>query len=120
MIHKLLVLLRVKYFQKGVRRISAEVGAYLIHLVQKKDGVAAAALLDCAHHPAGYGSYIGSPVPAYFGFVAHAAHGHMNKLAAYRPCDGFCYGSLAHSGRTYQAQYAAFFAVGKGSYGKVF
>src|ERR1035441_10605139 len=76
------VLLGVEHFEQGRGWIAAKVHRHLVDFIQHKDGVLGAGLFHHLDDLAGKGADVGAAVAANFGFVAHAAEGHADKLAS--------------------------------------
>ena len=102
------VLLRVQHLQQGRRRVTPEVGADFVHLVQHKDGVLGAHPADGLDDAARHSAHVGAPVPPDFGFVPDAAQADADELAPQGPGDGLAQGGLARPRRPHEAQDYAF------------
>jgi hypothetical protein len=93
------VLLGVEDLEQRGRRITAEVGAELVDLVQEEYGVARARPSQALHDPTRHGADIGSPVAADLGLVAHPAERGAGEVTPHGPCDGAPERRLADAGR---------------------
>ena len=76
------VLLGIEDFEEGRRWIAAKIRSELVDLVEDEDRILRLGSPQPLHDLAGQGADVGPPVPADFCFVAHAAEGHANELAA--------------------------------------
>ena len=98
------ILRRIKDFQQRRCRVTAEVGADLVQLVQQDDRVPALdapkRLQDAARH----GADVGAAVAANLRFVPHAAERDAGELAAQRVGDAAAERGLAHAGRADEAE----------------
>lgn len=57
-----------------------EITGHLIDLIHQDERVAGAGLPQGIYDTSRHGSYIGSSVPAYFGFVPHASQRHPDII----------------------------------------
>ena len=97
------ILFRVKHFEQCRRGIAVVCGlAYLVYLVQHKDGVAASCLDQVLHNTAGHGSDVSTSVASNLAFVMHSAQAHAYILALQRLGNAFAQTGLTHSRRTVQ------------------
>ncbi len=99
-----LVLLGVEDLQQRRRRVALEAGAKLVDLVEHDDGVHRAGPLERLHDAARERAHVGAPVAADLRLVAHAAQRHAQELAAHGARDRLPERSLAHAGRTREAE----------------
>ena len=81
MVHKHEILFGVEDFEQRGRRVAAEIHGHLVHFVQHEDRVLGAGFLHHLDDLSGQGADVGAAVAADFGFVAHAAQRHADKLA---------------------------------------
>jgi hypothetical protein len=83
-----MVLLGVQHFQQGRGRISAEIIADLIDLIQYDHRVGRFAFPYALYDTAGHGADIGFPVAAHFAFIMQAAQAHTYIFTADGMRDG--------------------------------
>ena len=80
------VLFGIQHFQHRGCGISPKVVTHLVDLVEQDEWIDGLGLLHALDDLAGHRTDIGSPVPADFRLVAHAAQADANELAAGCPC----------------------------------
>ncbi len=102
------VLLGVKDFKKGRRRVSPEIDAHLVHLVQEKDGVDRSRLFHELDYLSRQRPDVGPPVAPYLGLVPHAAQGNPHELPPQRPGDRLGKGRFPHARGADEAENRAF------------
>src|SRR5690606_30200173 len=98
------VLLRIQNLQQRARRITAEVAAQLVDLIQHKDRIARAGAADRLDDASGHRADVRAAKTTNFGFVAHAAQTHTDKLAPHSPRNRRAERRLADAGRANEAQ----------------
>ena len=98
------ILFRIQNLQKGCRRITAKIGAHLVHLIQTEDRVVRLRLLQILDDLPGQGADIGSPVPPYFSLIPHPAQRETNKIAASCPGNRSGQGGFADSRRSHHTE----------------
>ena len=74
------VLLRVEYLEQGRRRIATEVHRHLVDFIEHEDRILRARLLHHLNYLSRQCADIGAAVTTDFGFIAHPAERHANKL----------------------------------------
>ena len=102
------VLFRIEHFEQRRRGIAAEVHRHLVDFVEHEDRVLGAGLFHHLNDLAGQGADVGAAMAADFRFIAHAAQRHADELAAGRLGDRHAERSLAHAGRSDEAENRAF------------
>src|SRR5579863_9413308 len=102
------VLFGVEDFEQSRGGIAAEVGRHLVHFVKQEDRVLGARALHVLDDLAGKRSDVGAAVAANFGFVAYAAQGEANELAAGGLGDGHAQRGFADAWRPGEAEDGAF------------
>ena len=102
------VLLGVEHFEQGAGRVAAEIAAELIDFVEHEDRVVGAGAAQRLNDLPGQRADVGAAVAADLGLVVHAAHGDAREFAAEGARDGAAQRSLAHAGRSDEAQDGAF------------
>ena len=113
------VLLGVEHLEQRRRRIAAEIGAHLVHLVEQEQRVRRLRLPHRLDDLAGHRADIGPAVTADLGLVAHAAERHAHEVAAGRLRDRLAERGLADAGRSDQAQDRAGQLVGALLHGEI-
>ena len=113
------VLLGVEHLEQRRRRIAAEIGAHLVHLVEQEQRVRRLRLPHRLDDLAGHRADIGPAVTADLGFVTHAAERHAHEIAAGRLRDRLAERGLADAGRSDQAQDRAGQLVGALLHGEI-
>src|SRR5690606_1740988 len=98
------VLLGVEHLEQGRRRITAEVAAQLVDLVEHHDGVVGAGRLQALEDPSGHRTDVGPPVSLDLRLVAHPAQREAPELPAHRPGDAAPEARLADAGGTGEAE----------------
>ena len=97
------VLLRVQTSSMAEEGSPCEVPAELVNLVENKQRVGSARLLEVLNDPTGHRADVGLAVPSDFRFVPQSAQ----ATCAHTPCPGFCDGfaqrSLSYPRRSVQA-----------------
>ena len=81
------VLLRVEHFEKSRRRITAEVRAELVDLIEHEDGVLCSRLLDPLHNAPRECTDVGATMSTDLRLVVQATEAHAHELAAHRASD---------------------------------
>ena len=103
MIAKGMILFRIQRFQQRRSRIAPEITGHLVHFIQQEQRIQAAYLLHPVNQPPRHGPDVCPAMSANLRLVPHAAQRNPGKLTV----DGFRnrqrHGSLAHTGRAYQA-----------------
>jgi hypothetical protein len=82
MVHKGIILLRIKYLKERRGRISAEIAADLVYFVQDKHGIIGFRPLDTLDNAARKRPYIGAAMSSYLRLVPHSPQGNAHKLTA--------------------------------------
>ncbi len=100
MINEVSVLFRIKNLKQNRGRISPEILAYLVDLIEHKTGIGYADPFDLADNTAGHGTYIGSAVSTDFRFIPQTSHGQTDKLPAQGGGHGLAYGSFSRTWRS--------------------
>src|SRR5882724_10063194 len=98
------VLLGIEHLQQRRRRVAAEVGGHLVHLVEQEDRFARAGALHALDDLARQRADVGAAVAADLGLVAHAAQRHAHELPAGGTRDRLAERGLAHAGRPDQTE----------------
>mmetsp|Transcript_61570 Transcript_61570/g.178590 ORF Transcript_61570/g.178590 Transcript_61570/m.178590 type:complete len:310 (-) Transcript_61570:1226-2155(-) len=98
------VLLGVQNLQHSRLRVEHLVPGHLVDLVQQNDGVPRARLEKGLDDGATHAADVSAPVPADFGFVAHAAEGQPLEAPAQGARHGSAQGRLADPRRAMEAQ----------------
>src|SRR5438876_2914177 len=98
------VLLGVEDLEERRARVTAEVRADLVDLVEHEHGVDLSRGLHVLQDAAGERAHVGAPVAADLGLVADAAERHADELAAHRASDGLAEARLADAGRADEAE----------------
>src|SRR5438552_4407604 len=98
------VLLGVEDLEERRARVTAEVRAGLVDLVEHEHGVDLSRGLHVLQDAAGERAHVGAPVAADLGLVADAAERHADELAAHRASDGLAEARLADAGRADEAE----------------
>ncbi len=104
MVAERVVLLGIEHFQQRRLRVTAEVAADLVDLVDHHDGVASSRVAQRAYDRARHRADVGTPMAADLGFVADAADREAHELTAHRTRDRLPERRLADAGRTDEAQ----------------
>ena len=80
------ILLRIKNFQKGGRRVSLIVCPYFVNLVKDDDRIGSPGFLDTAEDTARKSSDVGLAMASQFSLIVHSAKGDPDIFPAQRPC----------------------------------
>src|SRR3990172_13382663 len=108
MILEHVVLFRIEDFEQGGRRVSAEIGAHLLHFVQHEDGILGSGFLHYLDDLAWQRANVSAAVSAHLGLIANAAERQSYELATSGAGNGHAEGGFAHSRRPDKAQDGAF------------
>ena len=113
------VLRRIQNFQKRVRGVALVIGAKLVDLIQKEDGIGSPRVFDAGDDPTRHRTDVGTTVTPDLRFVVHAAQTCANVLSAKSPCDGSRDGGFAHARRPHQAKDVGHVAITEVMYGEI-
>src|SRR5262249_60700919 len=102
------LLLRVENFQQWRCRISAEVRAYLVDLIEHEHRIARSGATNALDDLTGKGADIRTPMAAYLSFVAHASERNAHKFAVHGIGNRTSKGRLAHTWRPDETQNRGF------------
>ena len=117
-IEKVLVLLRVEYFQKRGSRVALKRLAQLVDFIKHDHRVAGAGFFQRLDQFAGHGADVGTAMPLDFRFVAHAAQAEAVELAIQGIGDGLANAGFADPWRTHQQNDGAFHFATQGAHGE--
>ena len=101
------VLLGIEHFQQRTGGIAPEVTADLVQFIEHEHRVLAAALSQFLEYSAGQRSDICPSMSSDVRLVSYAAERGAHDFSPPGASDGFAERSLAHAGRTDEAQYGA-------------
>ena len=114
------VLLRIQHFEKRGRRVSLEIAAELVDLIEHHYRVGCAGPCDAVDDPARKGSHVGFPMTPDLGFVVHSAEGNPDVFPAECPCNGLSEAGLAHARRPVEAENRGFHVSPELEHGEIF
>src|SRR6478672_1159635 len=120
MILELAVLLGVENLKQRRARITAEILAEFVDLIEQEQRIRRPRFLDVRNNLSGQRANVGAAVAADFGFIANAAQRLSDELAARCPGDRSPERSLADAGRADEAQDRALQLVGAGLNREIF
>ena len=98
------VLLGIKYLQKGAGRAAVVGRGELVHLVEHHDRIGHAALVDAVHDTPRHGADVGTPMAADIALVMYAAEADAHIPAAQGAGDTLSDAGLARTGRADKEQ----------------
>ena len=98
------ILLRIEHLEQCCGRVTAEILAEFVNLVQHKQRVGRGSAADGLQNAARQRADIGAPVAADLRFVAHAAQRQANELASQRRGDRLAERGLTGSRRANETQ----------------
>ena len=104
MIGKGKILLRVQDLEQGRRRITPEIAAQFVDLVEHEEGVVGTGLFEALNDAPRQGTDIGPPVAADLGLVPDPAQGDADEFLVHGTGDGLAKRGLAHARRPHKAQ----------------
>src|SRR5690606_3489773 len=100
-----MVLLGIEHLKQGRRRITAEIGAHFVNLVEQEQRVTHTYLGHVLENLARHRTDVGTSVTADLGFVAHTAKRHADKFTIRRASNRLTQGGLTDTRRADQTQY---------------
>src|SRR5208282_3980509 len=112
--------LGIEDFHEGSGRVAAEVRGHFVHFIEDEDGIDGASLLHHLDDLAGQGANVGAAMAANFGFIAHAAKGNADELAAGGVANGHGERGLAHTRRPDKAEDGALGILDELAHGEEF
>ena len=98
------VLLGIEHLEQGRRRVSAEIRAQLVDLIEQEQRIRGLRLLHALDDLARQRANVGPAMAADLRLVAHAAQRHANEVATCGLGDRLAERGLADAGRTDEAQ----------------
>ena len=84
-----IVLLGIEYLHQSRRRVSAEVAAEFIHLIQHADGIVGLGTLQALDDLSRQSADVRAAMSADFRFIVHAAQCQPHKFSSQSASDGF-------------------------------